>query len=35
MAQKGSGGTLESEHTQPDYHFHTLAELADAVEAGR
>jgi putative hydrolase of the HAD superfamily len=33
--QKGSGGTLESEHTRPDYHFHTLAELADAVEAGR
>ena len=34
-AQKGSGGTLESEHTTPDYHFHTLAELADAVDAGR
>jgi putative hydrolase of the HAD superfamily len=33
--QKGSGGTLESEHTVPDYHFHTLAALADAVEAGR
>ena len=33
--QKGSGGTIESEHTVPDYHFHTLAELADAVEAGR
>jgi putative hydrolase of the HAD superfamily len=32
--QKGSGGTLESEHTVPDYHFHTLAALADAVEAG-
>jgi putative hydrolase of the HAD superfamily len=31
-AQRGSGGTIESEHTQPDYHFHTLAELADAVE---
>ena len=34
-AQKGSGGTIESEHTVPDYHFHTLAELADAVEAGQ
>jgi putative hydrolase of the HAD superfamily len=32
---KGSGGTLESEHTEPDYHFRTLAELADAVDAGR
>jgi putative hydrolase of the HAD superfamily len=32
---KGSGGTLESEHTVPDYHFRTLAELADAVDAGR
>jgi putative hydrolase of the HAD superfamily len=32
-AQKGSGGTIESEHTVPDYHFHTLAELADAVDA--
>jgi len=29
----GSGGTIESEHTVPDYHFHTLAQLADAVEA--
>ena len=34
-AQKGSGGTIESAHTVPDYHFHTLAELADAVEAGK
>lgn len=34
-AQKGSGGTIESGHTKPDFHFHTLAELADAVEAGR
>ena len=34
-AQKGSGGTLESEHAVPDYHFHTLAQLADAVDAGR
>jgi putative hydrolase of the HAD superfamily len=32
---KDSGGTIESEHTVPDYHFRTLAELADAVEAGR
>jgi putative hydrolase of the HAD superfamily len=30
-----SGGTIESKHTVPDFHFHTLAELADAVEAGR
>ncbi|GAB3625866.1 haloacid dehalogenase, type II [Pandoraea terrae] len=30
-----SGGTIESAHTVPDYHFHTLAQLADAVEAGR
>ena len=28
-----SGGTIESVHTVPDYHFHTLAQLADAVEA--
>ena len=32
---KDSGGTIESKHTEPDFHFHTLAELADAVEAGR
>lgn len=31
---KGTGGTLESAVTRPDYHFHTLAQLADAVEAG-
>ena len=32
--QKGFGGTLEvPELTKPDYHFATLAELADAVEA--
>jgi putative hydrolase of the HAD superfamily len=30
---KGSGGTLAAKHTKPDYHFATLAELADAVEA--
>jgi len=29
---KGSGGTLEAKHTRPDWHFATLAELADAVE---
>lgn len=33
-AQAGSGGTIESAFTQPDYHFHTLQALADAVEAG-
>ena len=32
---KGSGGTIESEHTVPDHHFRTLAELADAVDAAR
>jgi putative hydrolase of the HAD superfamily len=32
---KDSGGTIESEQTVPDYHFRTLAELADAVEAER
>ncbi len=31
--QKSSGGTIESKHTVPDFHFHTLAALADAVEA--
>lgn len=31
---KDSGGTIESEHVVPDWHFHTLAELADAVDAG-
>jgi putative hydrolase of the HAD superfamily len=30
---KGSGGTIAAEHTKPDHHFATLAELADAVEA--
>ena len=29
---KGSGGTLEAAHTTPDYHFATLAELADAID---
>lgn len=32
---KDSGGTIESAHTVPDYHFRTLAELAEAVDAGR
>jgi len=32
QGMKGSGGTLESEHTVPDHHFRTLDELADAVE---
>jgi putative hydrolase of the HAD superfamily len=32
---KGLGGTMESEHTTPDDHFRTLAELAGAVGAGR
>ncbi|WP_245422165.1 HAD-IA family hydrolase [Alsobacter soli] len=32
-AQPGYGGTIEPESfTQPDYHFTSLAELADAVE---
>ena len=34
MGMKGSGGTLESAHTVPDYHFPTLAALADAADAG-
>ncbi|MEP6877149.1 MAG: HAD-IA family hydrolase [Burkholderiales bacterium] len=34
--QPGFGGTLEVEQiTAPDYHFHTLAQLADAVDANR
>ena len=34
--QPGFGGTLEvAELTTPDYHFHTLAQLADAVDANR
>jgi len=34
--QPGFGGTLEvPELTTPDYHFHTLAQLADAVDANR
>ncbi len=35
-AQKGFGGTVAvAEITKPDYHFHTLAELADAADAGQ
>jgi putative hydrolase of the HAD superfamily len=30
---KGFGGTKEAPITKPDYHFATLAELADAVDA--
>ena len=33
--QQGTGGTLESDVVKPSYHFHTLAQLADAVDAGR
>lgn len=34
-AQPGFGGTLSvDEITKPDYHFRSLAELADAVDAG-
>lgn len=32
-AQKGYGGTIEPEQfTKPDFHFHSMAGLADAVE---
>ncbi|WP_419900847.1 HAD-IA family hydrolase [Roseomonas sp. USHLN139] len=31
---KGTGGTLEAEFTKPDYHFATLAQLADLAESG-
>jgi putative hydrolase of the HAD superfamily len=32
-AQQGYGGTIEpAEFTPPDFHFHTLAQLADAVD---
>jgi putative hydrolase of the HAD superfamily len=34
--QAGFGGTLAvAQLTKPDYHFHTLGQLADAVDAGR
>ncbi len=34
--QPGFGGTLEVKQiTEPDYHFFTLAQLADAVDQGR
>jgi putative hydrolase of the HAD superfamily len=29
---KDSGGTIESEHVAPDWHFRTLKDLADAVD---
>ena len=32
---KGLAERSSPKHTRPDYHFRTLAELADAVEAGR
>lgn len=35
QGMKGTGGTLEADYTKPDYHFATLAQLADAVEAGK
>jgi len=35
QGMKGTGGTLEAPVTTPDYHFATLAELADAAEVGR
>jgi putative hydrolase of the HAD superfamily len=31
--QVGSGGTIDSVHTEPDIHYLSLAQLADAVEA--
>lgn len=31
--QPGSGGTLESERTEPHFHYTSLAALADAVDA--
>ncbi|GGJ93243.1 HAD family hydrolase [Pseudomonas matsuisoli] len=31
--KKGTGGTLESDRTEPTYHYTSLAQLADAVEA--
>ncbi|WP_158892531.1 MULTISPECIES: HAD-IA family hydrolase [unclassified Pseudomonas] len=31
--KQGTGGTLESERTEPTHHFHSLAQLADAVDA--
>lgn len=34
MGMKGSGGTLESAHAVPDYHFPSLVALADAVDTG-
>jgi putative hydrolase of the HAD superfamily len=34
QGMKGTGGTQESPVTKPDYHFATLAQLADALDAG-
>ena len=34
QGMKGTGGTHEAPITKPDYHFATLAALADAVDAG-
>nr|WP_042445878.1 HAD-IA family hydrolase [Azospirillum sp. B510] len=35
-AQKGYGGTIEpAAFTEPDYHFRSMAELADAVDAAQ
>jgi len=31
-AKQGTGGTVYAEHTDPDFHYRSLAELADAVE---
>src|SRR5206468_2759621 len=33
--QKGSGGTIESEHTKPDYHFHTGGEPGSGADTRR
>jgi putative hydrolase of the HAD superfamily len=33
MGQEGSGATPGAQRVEPDHHFATLAELADAVEA--
>ena len=34
FAQNGYGGTIEpKQFTEPDYHFHSIAELADAADA--
>lgn len=33
-AQVGTGGTLKAPRTEPHYHFKSLAEFADAIDAG-